>query len=120
MKQISKRKNSSEPQKKADQKRGDRIEHPRPVETLFQYGSEQWLNDRLVVPNVERAPENLGNDRSQCCEEQAVMLARRSSGQPYLANFHFIRKFQIPISKSQTTRARCARLNFVGDNIDVI
>ena len=78
MQPTTKRENSSEPQKKADQKRGDGIEHPGPVEALLQYGGEQWLGDGLVVRDVERAPENLRDHRRQRREQKPVTGAKRA------------------------------------------
>ena len=78
VKQIAKRENSFDPQKHADRINDAVIEYDRFEEALLQCGSEQRLNNCCVVPNVERAPEDLRNDWRQRCHQQAVTFARRA------------------------------------------
>ena len=76
VKQIAKRENSFDPQKHADRINDAIIEYDRFEEALLQCGSEQRLNNCRVVPNVERAPEDLRNHWRQRCQQQAVTFAR--------------------------------------------
>ncbi len=76
VKQVAKRENSFDPQKHADRVNDAVIKYDRFEEALLQCGSEQRLNDCCVVPNVERAPEDLRNDWRQRCHQQAVMVAQ--------------------------------------------
>src|SRR6266536_3720893 len=79
MKQITKRENSLEPQENADRIDDAIINHDRLEETLLQRRRrEQRINDRRVVPNIERAPENLRNHRRERGEQECVTFARRS------------------------------------------
>lgn len=76
VKQVAKRENSFGPQKHADRINDAIIEHDCFEEALLQCGSEQRLNNCRVVPDVERAPENLGNDWRQSRKQEAVTFTR--------------------------------------------
>ncbi len=78
VKQVAKRENAFDPQKHADRVNDAVIEHDRFEKALLQCGSEQRLNNCRVVPDVERAPENLRNDWRQRCHQQAVTFAHRA------------------------------------------
>src|SRR6266481_585528 len=88
VKQVAKRENSFDPQKHADRINDAIIEHDRFEEALLQCGSEQRLNNCCVVPNVERAPEDLRNHWRQSRKQKAVIFLRRTS-EPNSANSHF-------------------------------
>src|SRR6266516_1267681 len=74
--QIAKRENSFDPQKNADRVNDAVIEYDRFEEALFQCGSEQRLNNCRIVPDVERASEDLWNHWRQRCHQQVVTFAR--------------------------------------------
>ena len=78
MKQVAKRENSFNPQKHADRVNDAVIEYDRFEKALLQCGSEQRLNNCRVVPDVERAPEDLRNHWRQRCHQQAVTCVRRA------------------------------------------
>ena len=90
MKQIAKRKDSFQPQIHPDGINNGVVNENGGEEAVPQRRREHWLNDRRVVPDVERAPENLRNHRRQGGEQEPV------------------------------TRAKCASFNFGGHKIDVI
>ncbi len=90
MKQVSKRKNSFQPKINTDGVNENVVNDDRAKETLSQRRSKHRFYDRCVVPNIEGAPENLGDHRRQHGEQEPV------------------------------TRAKCASFNFGGHNVDVI
>ncbi len=122
VKQIAKRENSFDPQKNADRVNDAVIEYDRLEEPLLQCGSEQRLNNRRVVPDVESAPKDLRNHWRQRCHQQAVAFAR-STPESHSANFHSCDwevpnpNFQIP-NKPQCPNAKSRRTTDYAENTD--
>lgn len=78
-KEISKRKNPFQPQINPDRVNNSVVKDNRGEEALSQRWSKHRFDNRGVVPNIERAPENLRDQRRQCCEQKSVTRARRVS-----------------------------------------
>ena len=78
-KEISKRKNPFQPQINPGRVNNSIVKDNRGEEALSQRWSEHRFDNGGVVPNIERAPENLRDQRRQCCEQKSVTRARRVS-----------------------------------------
>jgi len=71
-----KREDSFDPQENADRINYNIVNDDRLEKTLLQSGrNEQRLDNRCVVPDVERAPENLWNHWRERREQEAVTFA---------------------------------------------
>src|SRR5215471_5450020 len=78
LQQTAKRKNSFDPQKDPDGINDGVINDHCTEETMSQRRREHWLNNCRVVPDVERAAENLWDHRREGRQQQAVTRARRA------------------------------------------
>src|SRR5689334_21326589 len=75
MEYLTKGEDSPEPQENADRIYAHVVYHYRLKETLLQVRrNKQRLNNGRVVPNVERASENLRYDWSQRSKEETVSI----------------------------------------------